>query len=231
MTSYVVVAIQNGWRILGSKENIIFQTKSEAVAAGKKIAHSAHLPLIVKNKSGVIESVSVYNKIYSSNRLLVANVKNRINSKKLRKSIAQALLERQNFQVKWIEIFSLTVLDEQYQELFDALLFAVYFCRYKPRCALEIDNGAQIRLEKIFIIIKDCDLGVHDISRTQLTPNNLPRFNMPLEFGIFLGAKKFGSTKQKQKSCMIFDSDKYRYMEFMSDIAGQDIKWHNNDYT
>lgn len=100
MTSYVVVAIENGWRILGSKENIIFQTKSEAVVAGKKIAHSAHLPLIVKNKSGVIESVSVYNKIYSSNRLLVANVKNRINSKKLRKSIAQALLERQNFQVK-----------------------------------------------------------------------------------------------------------------------------------
>ena len=121
--------------------------------------------------------------------------------------------------------------DEQYQELFDALLFAVYFCGCKPRCALEIDNGAQIRLEKIFIIIKDCDLGVHDISRTQLTLNNLPRFNMPLEFGIFLGAKKFGSTKQKQKSCMIFDSDKYRYMEFMSDIAGQDIKWHNNDYT
>lgn len=120
--------------------------------------------------------------------------------------------------------------DEQYQELFDALLFAVYFCGCKPRCALEIDNGAQIRLEKIFTIIKDCDLGVHDISRTQLTPNNLPRFNMPLEFGIFLGAKKFGSTKQRQKSCMIFDSERYRYMEFMSDISGQDIKWHSNDY-
>ena len=120
--------------------------------------------------------------------------------------------------------------DDQYQELFDALLFAVYFCGCKPRCALEIDNGAQIRLEKIFIIIKDCDLGVHDISRTELTKNNLPRFNMPLEFGLFLGAKKFGSSKQKQKSCMIFDSERYRYMEFLSDIAGQDIKSHNNDY-
>lgn len=100
MTSYVVVPLEKGWKILGSKENIIFKTKSEAVVVGRKIAHSTHLPLIVKNKLGVIESVSVYNKMYSSNRLLVANVKNKINSKKLRKSIAQALLDRQNFQLK-----------------------------------------------------------------------------------------------------------------------------------
>jgi hypothetical protein len=53
---------------------------------------------------------------------------------------------------------------------------------------------------------------------------------MPLDFGIFLGAQKFGPPKQKQKSCMIFDSDKYRYREFISDISGQDIKEHKNDY-
>jgi hypothetical protein len=53
---------------------------------------------------------------------------------------------------------------------------------------------------------------------------------MPLDFGIFLGAQKFGPPKQKQKSCMIFDSDKYRYREFISDISGQDIKEHENDY-
>jgi hypothetical protein len=120
--------------------------------------------------------------------------------------------------------------DDQYYELFDAILFVIYLCGCKPRCALEVDNGAQIRLEKIFSIIKDCDLGIHDISRTELSSNNLPRFNMPLEFGIFLGAQKFGPPKQKQKSCMIFDSDKYRYMEFISDISGQDIKEHKNDY-
>jgi hypothetical protein len=99
--------------------------------------------------------------------------------------------------------------DDQYYELFDAILFVTYLCGCKPRCALEVDNGAQIRLEKIFSIIKDCDLGIHDISRTELSSNNLPRFNMPLEFGIFLGAQKFGPPKQKQKSCIIFDSDKY----------------------
>ena len=100
MASYVVVPLEKGWHIVGAREYKIFLTKSEAVVAGKKIAHSTHQPLIVKNKSGVIESVSVYNKMNNSTRLLAANVKNRLNNKKLRKSIAQALLERQNFQSK-----------------------------------------------------------------------------------------------------------------------------------
>jgi len=118
--------------------------------------------------------------------------------------------------------------DDDYFELFDAILFAIYFCGCKPRCALEIDDGTQIRLDKIFTIIEECDLGLHDISRTELNLHNLPRFNMPLEFGVFLGAKRFGGKKQKNKSCIIFDKDQYRYMEFISDISGQDIKAHDN---
>jgi hypothetical protein len=119
--------------------------------------------------------------------------------------------------------------DILYENLFDAILFTVYFCGCKPRCALETDDGSQIRVEKIFSIIKDCDLGIHDISRTELNVNNLPRFNMPFEFGIFMGAKKFGSRKQKVKSCLIFDTERYRYQQFISDIAGQDISAHNGE--
>ncbi len=52
-------------------------------------------------------------------------------------------------------------------------------------------------------------------------PLSLPRFNMPLELGIFLGAKRFGSQKQKQKNGLILDREKYRYQSFCSDIAGQ----------
>ena len=96
---------------------------------------------------------------------------------------------------------------------------------------MEFDDGSQIRLDKIYDIIEECDLGIHDISRTELSDNNLPRFNMPFEFGVFMGAKRFGGRKQKQKSYLIFDTEKYRYMEFISDISGQDIKAHNNDPT
>ena len=119
--------------------------------------------------------------------------------------------------------------DEHYKPQFDAILFSVYYCGCKPRCAKEIDNGGQIRLDKILSIIEQSDLGLHDISRTELNDNNLPRFNMPFELGLFLGARKFGGKRQKEKSCIIFDSHEYRYLEFISDISGQDIKSHNND--
>ena len=49
---------------------------------------------------------------------------------------------------------------------------------------------------------------------------------MPLELGIFLAAKKFGSQQQQQKKCIIFDRDAYRYQKFISDISGQDIHFH-----
>jgi hypothetical protein len=70
---------------------------------------------------------------------------------------------------------------------------------------------------------------VHDISRTEVTSaSGLPRFNMPLELGMFLAAKRFGVGRQIQKVCLILDSMPYRYQQFISDIAGQDIQVHNN---
>jgi hypothetical protein len=51
---------------------------------------------------------------------------------------------------------------------------------------------------------------------------------MPLELGVFLGAKYFGGRQQKRKACLILDRDNYRYQKFISDIAGQDIQAHRN---
>jgi len=83
---------------------------------------------------------------------------------------------------------------------------------------------------KLFQMIADCKYGVHDISRTELDEkNNLPRFNMPLELGYFLGAKRFGNKKQKEKLGLILDVEPYRYQKFCSDIAGQDISTHENN--
>lgn len=71
--------------------------------------------------------------------------------------------------------------------------------------------------------------GIHDLSRTQLdSVNELPRFNMPLELGLFIGAMSFGNRKVKDKSLLILDGEQYRYQKFISDIAGQDIRAHNN---
>lgn len=119
--------------------------------------------------------------------------------------------------------------DRNYQPFFRVIVFCIYDCGFVPRCALEIQDSSQTRIDKIFRIISECRYGIHDICRTELDPaTNLPRFNMPLKLGIFLGAKHYGDHKQKQKVCLILDRDRYRYQSFISDIAGQDITAHND---
>ena len=50
---------------------------------------------------------------------------------------------------------------------------------------------------------------------------------MPLELGLFLGAKRFGGATHRDKSCLILDREPFRYQKFISDIAGQDVRAHD----
>jgi hypothetical protein len=122
--------------------------------------------------------------------------------------------------------------DDGYRRLFQATVFAVFDCGYIPRCALEVYDSGQVRIDKICNLIEACRFGIHDISRTELeAQSQLPRFNMPLELGIFLGAQRFGSGVHKKKNCLILDRERYRYQQFISDISGQDIAAHHGDCT
>ena len=117
-----------------------------------------------------------------------------------------------------------------YRAHFRAIIFTIVRSGFTPRCALETDDGSENRFEKICKIVGECRYGVHDISMTELDPaSGLPRFNMPLELGLFLGAKRFGGRGQRNKKCIIFDRTPYRYQQFISDIAGQDIHAHDDE--
>jgi hypothetical protein len=119
--------------------------------------------------------------------------------------------------------------DDDYRRLHEAIIFAVYDCGFLPRSAQEIDDSSQVRIDKICKLIGDSKYGIHDLSRTKPSPaSGLPRFNMPLELGLFLGAKRYGVRKQRRKAALILDSERYRYQAYCSDIAGQDIRAHNN---
>lgn len=118
----------------------------------------------------------------------------------------------------------------EYQPLFRAIVFAVQDCGFVPRCALESSDAAETRLDKIFRLIGDCRYAIHDISMAELDPvSGYPRFNMPLELGIFLGARRFGRGRQQRKSCLILDREPYRFQQFCSDISGQDPQVHRGD--
>ena len=128
------------------------------------------------------------------------------------------------------QVFINVPFDSDYRAIFEAVVFAVADCGYTPCCARERDDSGEIRFSKLLDLIEGCRFGLHDISRTESDPSSgLPRFNMPFELGLFLGARRFGSPDQRDKIALILDVDENRYDKFISDISGQDIKEHGGD--
>jgi hypothetical protein len=119
--------------------------------------------------------------------------------------------------------------DDEYTPIFEAIVFTIQACGFRPVCARSRLNSSDVRLHKILDLISGCRYSVHDLSRTELDRvSTLPRFNMPLELGIDLGCRAFGAG-QSGKSFLIFDRDRFRFQAYISDIAGQDVADHAND--
>ncbi len=128
------------------------------------------------------------------------------------------------------DVFINCPFDAAFAPIFRALIFTILVCGFRPRSARELDDGGQTRIEKIYGLIAECRYGIHDLSRTELDGvHHLPRFNMPLELGLFLGAKRYGGTLHKAKRVLILDVEQYRYQRFISDLAGMDIHGHAGD--
>ena len=128
------------------------------------------------------------------------------------------------------DVFINCPFDPGYRRIFDAIVFAVYDLGFKARCALEDDDAGEVRLAKIERIIEECRFGINDLSAVGLDAvTGLPRFNMPLELGMFFGCKRFGPANQKKKRTLVLDREPYRYRQFISDIAGQDIRAHDGN--
>jgi hypothetical protein len=117
--------------------------------------------------------------------------------------------------------------DEAYEPLFEALVFTVSACGYRVRCALEDDDSGDIRLDKLVQLIRESPRSIHDLSRIEPDRNELPRFNMPFELGLALGAKRFGQRLGDRIKIMV--ADPYRLPAYLSDLGGNDPSAHKND--
>jgi len=119
--------------------------------------------------------------------------------------------------------------DDDFQPILRAIVFTVVTSGYHPRCALDSTDGAEVRVHKIARMIGECDWGIHDLSRVEVEPGGLPRFNMPLELGLHLGARLLGEGRHRRKRALILDAERHRYDAALSDISGQDIESHGGD--
>lgn len=119
--------------------------------------------------------------------------------------------------------------DKDYTPLLRTLTFVLLYLELEPNLSQTLSSST-IRINQIKQLIKNCKYSIHDLSRSKaLKKGELPRFNMPYELGLDIGASEYGGKKLQTKRALILETDRYHYQKVLSDIAGQDIASHNDD--
>lgn len=120
--------------------------------------------------------------------------------------------------------------DDEYLPLLHAMVFTIHDCGFVARLAVEDTGGREMRIDKITRIVEQSCYSIHDISRVEVSgPSPLPRFNMPFEAGLALGACRFAATRTYPRDFLLLDGEPYRDKKTLSDLAGQDARYHHND--
>jgi hypothetical protein len=110
--------------------------------------------------------------------------------------------------LKSSDVFINCPFDADYRPIFNAIIFAVDDLGFVARCALEEDDAGDYRLSKIERMIEECRFAINDLSAVALNAvTHLPRFNMPLELGLFFGCKRYGPPNQAKKKTLVLDAD------------------------
>lgn len=91
---------------------------------------------------------------------------------------------------------------------------------WTPRLAFQESERGQGRLMRIYSLINDCRVSVHDLSIVR----PLPRFNMPFELGMAC-ARKMQSPLAHD--FLVLDRKPLRLQRHLSDLAGIDPKIHH----
>jgi len=120
--------------------------------------------------------------------------------------------------------------DEAYRPILRSVLFCVLYLGFEPRIAVERLDGAEPRIEKIVELIEDSKFAIHDLSRIKAKKaGELFRLNMPLELGLDIGCKRFKGGQWSDKTCLILETEKYRFQAALSDLSNSNIEAHNDD--
>jgi len=128
-----------------------------------------------------------------------------------------------------LNVFVNCPFDDDYKPCFGALIFTILTSGHSVQCALADSNSGDVRFEKLCRLTEASDRSVHDLSRVELNPSGLPRFNMPFEFGLFLGAHRFGGKRHKSKTALAMVAAPYKLPIYMSDVAANDPAAHHDD--
>lgn len=121
--------------------------------------------------------------------------------------------------------------DKEYAPLLEAAIFCCVYLGFNPRLANIRLEAGENRLEKIVQFIKASKFSIHDLSRCRSMNGGEPfRMNMPFEFGLDFGMRQSGNAKFSKKKFLIFEKNRFDLKSSISDIAGQDVEHHEDNF-
>jgi hypothetical protein len=114
--------------------------------------------------------------------------------------------------------------DQGAEGIANAMHFAVVAAGLLPVCAKDLTSPDRPRLAMLVETIGKCHYSAHDFSRcTGEGPNNLARFNMPVEMGMALfNALQNQRAGDRPARCAFFVPVPHDYKAVASDFAGLD---------
>ena len=110
--------------------------------------------------------------------------------------------------------------DEKFENLYLAYIVGLTAFGLVLRATLGVPRHTR-RLERIFDLIKTCNISVHDLSRIELDRNSprAPRFNMPFELGLAVAWTILNPQRHTWIGC---DAVEHRPLKSISDLNGTD---------
>jgi hypothetical protein len=110
--------------------------------------------------------------------------------------------------------------DPGYEPLFVGLISALVSLGRVPHCVLEIPEQGAGRLSRIYGLIRDCPVSVHDLSRV----GQPVRFNMPFELGLAVALNRI----EGRPKFIMLESQQHRLQKTLSDVNGFDPGIHKS---
>jgi hypothetical protein len=117
--------------------------------------------------------------------------------------------------------------DDLFAPLFHAAVLTIAALGFTPRCAREYEGESDPRIDRIARGLGESKYSIHDLSRFQgAGPDNLSRFNMPLELGMALSNRYHGKTSGNPHNWVALVPTGFVHEKFISDLAGFDPPAH-----
>lgn len=117
--------------------------------------------------------------------------------------------------------------DEAFRTSLDAIVFTCVHAGFLPWMAGSTGSTAVPRVERILEGLVWCRYSIHDLTRYQGEgPDNLSRFNMPLELGMAMALRGI-QPRHDSHDWTVMVPEGHVYQRYISDLAGFDPMAHD----